>query len=184
MATIPAIATALFTSLTSVGIVSYLNGQSEVLPSWVVSLIILLSIPAIAYGSSLGMSVLVRYRSKCKSVDFQNIALGNLMIALSTFITGLVISFENIPILKYIFGEYEPYNRMTGLSIPKDAIEYNEYMISQTHYKIQTLSNIVKDALPFALSDTMKDGMVYLYYMFFMTLLPAFFIFTAQATCK
>lgn len=153
------------------------------MPTWIISVVVVLTIPFISYFTSVGMSVLLRLKAKCKTVDFKNILINNLFIGLSTLIAGVVLAFENIPILKTIFGEYEPVSRVTGLQIPKDAVEYNQYILDQTHYKIQTFSNIVKDALPFALSDSTKTGLVYFYYMFFLTLLPSFFIFSTQSIC-
>ena len=183
MATVGATVGATITSLSAAGIVYYMSSYSETLPGWVISLIVILVVPVIAYATSLGMSSLVRHNSKCKKMNMNTIAISNLFIALATLVTGILLTLENVPFLKFIFGEYEPTNPVTGLKIPKDAVEYNEYMLSGTHYKIQTFSNLVKDALPYAMNNKAKDGIVYLYYMFFMTLLPSFFIYTSQAIC-
>ena len=182
-ATIPASITALFTSLSSVGIVYLLNSETVSLPGWATALILLVSVPILAYGSSIGMSILVRHNAKCKSYNIQSISLSNLVIALSTFLTGLVLSFENIPILKTIFGEYDPRDPITGQLIPKDTPAFQEALLNENHYKVQFFGNIVRDAVPMYLSDGMKQGFVYFYYMFFLTLLPAFFVMTSQATC-
>ena len=182
-ATIPATITALFTSLSSVGIVFLLNSETVSFPGWATALILLISVPLLAYGSSIGMSVLVRHNAKCKSYNIESISLSNLVIALSTFLTGAMLSFENVPILKSIFGEYDPRDPFTGQLIPKDTPAFQEAMLNENHYKIQFLSNIVKDALPVYFSNEVKLGFVYFYYMFFLTLLPAFFVMTSQATC-
>ena len=178
-----AVVCAFITSVSSFGLVMYINGFSESMPGWLISLIIIFTIPVIAYLTSLGMSAGVRHSAKCKKTDMGTVAVSNLFIALTTFITAVILALENIPWLRFIYGEYEPTNRVTGLKIPRDAVEYNEFMKTGVHYKIQTFSNLVKDACPYPTKETTKEGLVYLYFMFFMTLLPSFFIFTSQGIC-
>jgi hypothetical protein len=83
-----------------------------------------------------------------------------------------------------MFGEYGPTNPNTGEQYPPDSIEYKQGMETERHYKIQPLSSIVKAVLPIYYSESVKNGFTYMYWLFWSTMLPSFFLFTVQgASC-
>ncbi len=96
---------------------------------------------------------------------------------------SFVLWFESVPVLKYIFGAYAPRNPLTGDEYPQESTEYIESMENEKHYKIQFFSNIVKAVLPMYLTEPVKDGMAYAYWIFFLTLLPSYFLMSLSSAC-
>ena len=139
-------------------------------------------IPVIAYFNAVIMSVIYQY-SVCKKVTIIPILIGDLVTALTTSAAVGVLLLESIPFLKYIFGPYDPRNPVTGLQYPKDSDEYIDAMSKENHYKIQFFSGIVKAVLPVYLSEEVKNGFVYFYWVFWMTFLPQYFMMSVQAAC-
>lgn len=150
----------------------------ELLPLWMSSLLI----PALAYGISVLMSIVFQY-SSCKKVNLGSISSSNLFIALTNLAVSGVLFLEGVPLLKYIFGDYAPRNPITGYPYEPDTQEYTAAMETENHYKIQFFSGIVKAVLPVYISDQVKTGFVYFYWIFWLTLLPLYFILSVQGLC-
>lgn len=135
-------------------------------------------VPAIAYVVSLGLSSLYQY-SMCNKVSIGQIAISNLFIVLTTVIASSILYVEQVPILKFIFGEYTP------PVVTPEFYDKNPLKDPEAHYKIQFFTNIVKAVLPtFVTEENSKLGFVYFYWMFWMTILPFFFLLSVQGLCK
>ncbi len=115
-------------------------------------------------------------------MNINSIALGNSVILGATAFVSLLLFIENFPIKKYIFGDYAPINPLTGQPFPPESEEYKQNMQTESHYKIQPLSSIVKVILPVYYEESVKDGFAYMYWMFWATMLPSFFLFTIQGS--
>ena len=165
------------------GLVALLPKYFEALPGWIIPALTVFIVPLFAYGMSISGSTIYQY-GMCKKVNMKSIALGNLAIYGLTTLVSLWLALENIPILKYIFGQYGPTNPNTGEQYTSDTVEYQTAMESERHYKLQPLSGIVKAILPVYYSDPVKDGLSHMYWIFWATMLPSFFLFTVQgASC-
>jgi hypothetical protein len=165
------------------GVVALLPRYFESLPSWVIPLLTIIIIPLFAYLASISGSIIFQY-GMCKKVNLKSISLGNMAILGLTSIVSIWLFLENVPFLKYIFGEYGPTNPTTGEQYPPDSVEYKLAMETERHYKLQPLSGIVKVVLPQYYSESVKDGVSYMYWIFWATMLPSFFLFTVQgASC-
>ena len=135
-------------------------------------------IPAVAYVVSIGLSSIYQY-SICNKVSIGQIAISNIFIALTTFIATSILYVEQLPILKFMFGEYVP-NSDTAECCNKNPLKDPE-----AHYKIQFFTNVVKAVLPkFVSEENSKLGFVYFYWIFWMTILPFFFLLSVQGLCK
>jgi hypothetical protein len=146
--------------------------------SWMYSALV----PLLAYGISIGMSSIYQY-STCNNVLIKSISISNLFILGTTSLTTIVLFLESLPILKNIFGPYAPRNPITGLPYNEGSDEYVAAMASEKHYKLQFFSSIVTAVIPVYVSDTMKNGFVYFYWLFWMTLLPLYFLLSVQGLC-
>jgi len=131
-------------------------------------------IPVIAYVISILVSAIHQY-SVCKKLNMGSIWIGNLGVILTNFIIGLLLFAEQIPVYKYAFGEFSPRNTITGEKYDANGDE--------KHYKIQFFSGIVKAVLPIYFDENVKDGFVYLYWTFWMTMLPLYFVMGTQGLC-
>lgn len=141
--------------------------------------IIVPMIPAVAYVVSLGLSSIYQY-SICNKVSIGQIAISNLFIALTTLIATSVLYVEQVPILKFIFGEYVP-----TADAAAECCNKNPLKDTEAHYKIQFFTNVVKAVLPkFVSEENSKLGFVYFYWIFWMTILPFFFLLSIQGLCK
>ena len=141
--------------------------------------IIVPMIPAVAYAVSLGLSSIYQY-SICNKVSIGQIAISNLFIALTTLIATSVLYVEQVPILKFIFGEYVP-----TADAAAECCNKNPLKDTEAHYKIQFFTNVVKAVLPkFVSEENSKLGFVYFYWIFWMTILPFFFLLSIQGLCK
>jgi len=139
-------------------------------------------IPIIAYVLSVIMSIIFQY-SACKKLNMGSILIGDLGVIVTNTIIGLVLFIENIPVYKYAFGPYAPRNPITGLQYDSDSKEYGDAMATENHYKPQLLSGIVKAVIPVYAAEEVKEGFVYLYWTFWMTMLPLYFVMGAQGLC-
>ena len=138
-------------------------------------------IPAVAYAVSLGLSSIYQY-SVCNKVSIGQIAISNIFIALNTLIATSILYIEQVPILKFIFGEYVP---SAGAEESTECCNKNPLKDTEAHYKIQFFTNIVKAVLPkFVSEENSKLGFVYFYWIFWMTILPFFFLLSLQGLCK
>ena len=150
----------------------------EVMPVVAITVIV----PIIAYVVSFLMAALYQY-TKCNTLNISAAALSTLFVLGTTSITSLVLFLEDIPFLDSIFGSFPPRNPVSGLPYGEQTPEYILGMNSKTHYKLQFLTSIVKAVLPVYLSDSMKTGFVYFYWMFWMTILPLFFVLSVTGSC-
>ena len=128
-------------------------------------------IPVIAYAITVVMSMIYQY-AICSTVSPVGVAISNLSVLISVGAAVSVLFVETLPILRWIFGESQNANPATGLP-------YEE-----KDYKIQFFSNIVKAVIPSYVQDSTKQGFVYSYWVFWMTLLPYYFTVSIQGFCK
>jgi hypothetical protein len=118
----------------------------------------------------------------CNKVSIGQIAISNIFIALTTLIATSILYVEQVPILKFIFGEYVP---SAGAEESTECCNKNPLKDTEAHYKIQFFTNIVKAVLPkFVSEENSKLGFVYFYWIFWMTILPFFFLLSLQGLCK
>jgi hypothetical protein len=162
--------------------VSYKSNIFSALPDSIISILILILVPLFCYLISIIMSS-IRQFEKCGTVDIQAISVSNSAVLGTTGILSGLLYFESIPFLKYIFGAYAPRNPITGEYIMEGTPAYTEAMSNEKHYKIQFFSNIVKSVLPIYLSESVKDGFAYTYWIFWMTMLPLYFLLSMQGVC-
>lgn len=161
-----------------IGSIAMILVASEFFPTWVHTLLI----PIIAYGVSILMSVIYQY-TVCKKITMTTIAIGDLGVVATTAAASIALFLEQIPFLKSIFGPYAPRNPISGLPYDPDSAEYVDGMANENHYKIQILSGIVKAVIPVYVSENVKSGFIYLYWIFWMTLLPLYFVLGLQGLC-
>lgn len=118
------------------------------------------------------------------SIVYQQIAFGkievftvllqNLAVLVANLLITFILWFESVPIFKYMFGEYQPRNPITGDQLVPGSADYTTAMANQNHYKLSFFSGVVKAVLPVYFDDSMRDGSVYAYWSFWGTLLPWF----------
>ena len=140
-------------------------------------------ISIIAYVVSLIISSIFQYIS-CKTVNITSISISNTFILATTFLASLILYLEDFPFLKQIFGEYDPRNPYDGIAYEKGSKAWQLGMENENHYKIQFFSSIVKAVIPIYFDDKLKTGFVYFYWIFWMTILPIFFLLGFQGICK
>ena len=169
-----AIATSLLVGATAMTLVS-----TELLPPFMIAFLI----PVSAYIISFLMSIIYQY-SACRTVQIGTIAISDLIIGGTTGLASFLLFMESVPIFRYMFGTYAPRSPITGLPYSPDSAEYVAAMQSENHYKLQFFSGIVKAVIPMYLSEQVKSGLVYLYWMFWMTLLPLYFVLSVQGVCS
>lgn len=172
---------------TSIAIVTaacamFLVVYKDIFPESIQSLLLLLSIPVIGYLLTLFGTSIVQF-GKCKKVDLKGIAVSSTAVLGTLAFASFVLFMESVPILKYIFGPFAPRNPVTGEEYSVNSSEYASAMEHENHYKIQFFSNIVKAALPVYISDDVKQGFAYGYWIFFLTLLPAYFLMSLTSAC-
>jgi hypothetical protein len=136
-----------------------------------------------AYIVSLIVSSIFQFTA-CKTVNITSISISNTFVIATTFATSLILYFEDFPFLKHIFGEYDPRNPYDGIAYEKGSAPWMVGMDNENHYKIQFFSSIVKAVVPMYVDDTIKTGLVYLYWIFWMTILPVFFLLGFQGICN
>lgn len=142
----------------------------------------LIIIPVLAYTISIIVSTIFQY-SSCGSVNIGSISLSNLFVLGTNAIASLVLYLEGIPFLKQIFGVYAPRNPYDGMPYEEGTAPWIKGMENENHYKIQFFSSIVKAVIPMYVDDSMKNGLVYFYWIFWMTILPLFFLLSMQGMC-
>ena len=162
-----------------VGAFSMTLVSTELLPSYIIAFLI----PIAAYAISVLMSIIYQY-SACRTVNLGSIAISDLIVGVTSGLMSFLLFMESIPVFRYMFGPYAPRSPITGLPYESNTPEYVAAMESENHYKIQILSSIVKAVVPVYFSDPVKNGFVYLYWMFWMTLLPLYFVLSIQGICS
>jgi hypothetical protein len=161
-----------------VAVVALLSVATDIFPKWSTPLII----PAVAYLISIVISSIYQY-SSCNKVNIQAITLSNTFVLGSTFITSGILYLEGIPFLKNVFGVYPPRNPYDGMPYEEGTAAWVAGMQNENHYKLQLLSSIVKAVIPMYFDDKTKVGLVYLYWIFWSTMLPLFFLLSFQGMC-
>jgi hypothetical protein len=161
-----------------VAVVALIFASVELLPSWANPFII----SAFAYVISLAVSSIYQYTS-CNKVNIQAISLSNLLILGSTLMTSAVLYLGSIPFLDKIYGEYDPRNPYDGLPYEHGSKAWLAGMENKNHYKLQFFSSIVKAVIPIYVEENLKQGFVFFYWIFWMTILPLFFILGFQGIC-
>ena len=140
-------------------------------------------IPPMAYAVSLFMSYIFQ-SAVCPSTNMKAASVTNLAVFVSTGLASFVLFLESIPILSY-FGYSEPISPLTGLPISKESSpeEYSRATDDNKHLKIEFFSGIVKAVLPVYHSEVNKNAVVYLYWMFWMSMLPLHIVLGLQGVC-
>lgn len=149
---------------------------------FVPKLITITIIPFIAYLLSVIISVIYQY-SACKTLSVGSIFVGDLGVLLTNVCVGGLLLFEDVPIFKYMFGPYAPRNPISALPYDPSSAEYVAAMANENHYKFQFFTGIVKAVLPVYFADELKNGFVYFYWTFWMTMLPLYFLMGLQGLC-
>ena len=139
-------------------------------------------IPFIAYILSVVMSIIFQY-SACKSLSVGSILIGDLGVLLTNSGIAALLLFEDVPIYKYMFGPYAPRNPISALPYDPSSAEYVAAMVNENHYKFQFFTGMVKAVLPIYFADELKNGFVYFYWTFWMTMLPLYFLLGTQGMC-
>jgi hypothetical protein len=143
----------------------------------------LILIPPVAYGISLLISFIFQ-TSVCPSTSITTSAITNITVLLSTAFASFILFLESIPILS-AFGYSEPISPLTGLPISREGApeEYAKATDDNKHLKVQFFSSIVKAVLPVYYSEVNKTAIVYLYWMFWMSMLPLYVVLGLQGVC-
>ncbi len=155
------------------------NQESIGLPSWILAV----ALPPLGYAVSILLSSVTQY-SSCGSVNIGLISLQNLWILASNALVASVLFLETLPLKRYMFGDFPPTNPVTGLQLDPNTPEYATAMESESHYKLQFFSGVVKAALPLWMQESVKEGLAYCYWIFFMNLLPLYTLFGVQTACS
>jgi hypothetical protein len=123
---------------------------------------------------------------KCEKVDIASISLSNLAVLGTSAVTSGILLLENIPLKRFLFDEEKliPTYPTTGDPVPESSPSYKPLLESGAHLKFQFLSSIVRAALPVGLDANMQEGLIYFYYIFWMVLLPMYFLLGIQGFCK
>jgi hypothetical protein len=124
---------------------------------------------ATAYLLSCGVSAIYQ-QAVCGSLNIQNIFLSNLIILRNAVITCAALYIDSYPFFDKFVKPTAETAHATGDVSGKRGIEF--------------LSGIVKAALPETMLETAKTGYVYVYWMFFMTLLPFYWLIGIQGICS
>jgi glucan phosphoethanolaminetransferase (alkaline phosphatase superfamily) len=128
----------------------------------------IIAIPAIAYVVSTVVAIVYQL-IKCGSLN-PSVAVSNLFVLGTTFLASTVLFLEQVPFWK-------------PTSASSDATA-DTATVDDSMYKMQIFSSIVKAVLPTYLSESMKTSAVYFYWIFWMTILPLFFIMSIQDVCR
>jgi hypothetical protein len=172
---------AVITAGLAMTLVVFKNQMESISPA-IMSIIIFIAIPLTGYALTVLGSSIFQYTA-CNKVNLQSNAMSSLAVLISVGFATFILGLENLPIKKYIFGTYSPTDPKTGTSYPPNSVEYMKLMEHENHYKIQWFSNIVKATLPTTVSENVKDGFAYGYWIFFLTLLPTYFLMSLQSAC-
>ena len=162
-----------------VAVSAFIIITTEVAEKWLNPFIVSI----VAYIVSIIICSIFQYTS-CKTVKFTSIGVSNTFVLATTFVSSLILYFENFPVLKYIFGVYDPRNPYDGIPYEKGSTPWIIGMENENHYKIQFFSSIVNAVIPMYVDETLKTGFVYLYWIFWMTILPLFFLLGFQGMCN
>jgi hypothetical protein len=161
-----------------VGLFALILVSLGILPTWSYMLII----PVFSYIISILFSVIHQYTS-CNKVEIGNIAKSDLIVFGTNLLVAVILFLEDFPFLKGMFGVYAPRNPITGLPYEEGTAEYMEAMRNENHYKIQFFSSIVKAVVPMYVNEQLKEGFVYLYWNFWATIMPFYFLLSVQGMC-
>jgi len=162
-----------------VAVVALLCVSTQLLPSWMIPIVI----PIIAYLISVVISSIYQY-SSCGTLNIQAIGLSNTFVLGTTAAASSILYLENIPFLKDIFGTYDPRNPYDGIPYEKGSPAWVVGMQNENHYKLQFFSSIVKAVIPMYFDENTKNGLVFFYWIFWTTLLPLFFLIGFQGFCN
>lgn len=142
----------------------------------------LLMIPPLGYLISLLISYIFQL-SVCGSAKITTIAISDIVVLVSTGLASFVLFLESIPVLKYIGYPSIPINPNTGEPMSVDSPEFIKATEDDKHLKFQFFSSIVKAVLPVYYSELHKTSLVYMYWIFWMTLLPLYTVLGIQGIC-
>ena len=133
----------------------------------------LLFMPVNAYLFTTLLSVVYQQVAFGK-IEVFTVLLQNLAVLVANLFISFVLWFESVSIFKYMFGEYQPRNPITGDQLVPGSADYTAAMANENHYKLSFFSGVVKAVLPVYFDESMRNGSVYAYWSFWGTLLPWF----------
>jgi hypothetical protein len=173
-----AICTAFF-----VGILALTLASSNFVPKW----LLFLTVPIGAYVLAVLMTIIYQYNT-CNTVKVQPVFQSSLMVLLTNLGVSLILFFETLPFKKLLFGPYPARNPITGVPYEQGTPEFAKAEENENHYKVQFFSNIVKAVIPdyvgpSDVSESVKEGIVSLYWNFWATLLPLYFTLSVSGLC-
>jgi hypothetical protein len=164
-----------------VGIVSMAGFMLRLFPTGYMYLLI----PAFAYQLSIAASSLHQYL-KCNKVEIQSLLLSNLTVLATSAIASVILFLENVNLKSLFFDSalLVPSYPTTGDPVPESSPSYKAILDSGAHLKFQLFSPIVRAVLPVGVDAGTAEGLIYFYYMFWMVLLPMYFLLGVQGFCN
>jgi hypothetical protein len=112
---------------------------------------------------------IIYQNSVCGFANVKGIFLSNLLVLRNIVLTCLVLIADSLPF-------FEKFTKPTSdATAPSGDIS--------TKRGVEILSGIVKAILPEQMDEPVKEGFVYVYWVFWMTLLPFYFLIGMQGIC-
>jgi hypothetical protein len=108
---------------------------------------------------------IIYQNSVCGFANVKGIFVSNLLVLRNIVLTCLVLIADSFPF-------FEKFNKPSS-----DSEDIS------TRRGVEILSGIVKAILPEQMDETVKEGFVYVYWVFWMTLLPFYFLIGMQGIC-
>jgi hypothetical protein len=121
-----------------------------------------------AYVVSCIVSIMYQY-SVCGFVHIRGIFLSNLIVVRNTVLACILLYIDMFPFFQKFV---QPTAQSVALTGDVSALRGIEF-----------LSGIVKNVIPEYVEEPVQNGLVYVYWMFWMTLLPVYFLVGVQGIC-
>jgi hypothetical protein len=143
-----------------------------------------LLIPLFAYQISVIASSIHQY-FVCNKVEIQSLLLSNLSVLGTAGLASVLLFLENVNLKPLFFDPtlLVPSYPTTGDPVPESSPSYRAILESGAHMKFQLFSPIVRAVLPSGIDSGTGEGLIYFYYMFWMILLPMYFLLGIQGFC-
>ena len=122
----------------------------------------------ISYFISCAVSLMYQY-SVCHFVNLKGIFVSNTIVLRNTIITCFVLFIDTYPFFNKFVQPTAESSAASGDVSSKRGIEF--------------LSGIVKNVIPDYVEEPVKNGLVFVYWIFWMTLLPTYFLVGVQGIC-
>jgi len=122
----------------------------------------------ISYFASCAVSIMYQY-SVCGFINAKGVFVSNTIILRNSIITCLLLFIDMYPFFDKTVQPTAESSAASGDVSTKRGIEF--------------LSGIVKNVIPDYVDETVKNGLVHVYWLFWMTLLPTYFLVGVQGIC-